>query len=117
MWRLYSASVVIAASRGLKQHAQRNIDVDAAIFQKIGGVTGTVQLLHADSLLHETGGVPVRSGWGGSGKVPGIFVSVRLHDRLFVKEKKNRTCAKATIASVRLYMKGFLASVRNRTNN
>ena len=86
-----SASVVIPASGRLQQHPQRHINIDPPVLEEVGCIASAVQLLHTDSLLDKTGGVPVRARRRGGGKVPGIFVSMRLHDRLFVKEKKTGT--------------------------
>ena len=111
------APVVIPASGRLEQHTQGNVDVDPPVLEKIGCVAGAVQLLHTDSLLHKTGGMPIGACRGGSGKVPGIFISLRLHDRLFVKEKKNGNCNIATLSDAPVWIKQFPLSVRNRTDN
>jgi hypothetical protein len=92
----FLAPVVIPASGWLKQHPQGNVNIDPPVLEKIGCIAGTVELLHTNSLLYKTGGMPVWASRRGSGKIPRIFISMRLHDRLFVKEKKSGNCIKAT---------------------
>jgi hypothetical protein len=80
----------------LKQHPQGNVNLDTPILEEVGCIAGAVKLLHPDPLLYKTGSMPIRARRRGSGKVPGIFICVRLHDRLFVKVRKYGNCAEAT---------------------
>src|SRR5687767_6748827 len=86
------AAVVVSATRRLQQHPQGDVDVDPPVFQEVRGVSGAMYLLHPDPLLHETRSMPVRTSRCGSGKIPRIFVSMRLHDRLFVKGNWAKAC-------------------------
>ena len=83
--------VVVPAARRLQQHPERHVDVDPPVFQEVGGVAGTVYALHPNALFHETGSVPVRTGGSGGWEIPGFFISLRLHDRLFVKGNRSKT--------------------------